>query len=287
MASHRMRRAPSAALWLATTTFGFASVADAARGPVLVAPVQLAPGAALLVTPPTAEAAAANHMMRPLDPENTVIYEQQFGNNAAIGALFGPLGVAANIAATKKRTEDETAALSGKVIIDGSRFAREALAAAGYTVAEGGTAAAQVTPTVRITSSGAEPLHVSVWLGVNQSRDDGKAWQGQYGWLIDDDLTRAEVIAGLSEDRRAQLETKVRDAFTQVATLLRDDAAGTLTGERQLFFKAPTWSPRFNYQITGMELPAPEGRLNVRTVNAVVSLPSDRVEIAKVVESKK
>jgi hypothetical protein len=77
-------------------------LAQAARAPVLMTPATLSADAVVEVTPLTAEAAALNHMQRPLDPSNTVVYDQQFGNSAAAGVLLGPFGVAANIANTKR-----------------------------------------------------------------------------------------------------------------------------------------------------------------------------------------
>lgn len=48
--------------------------------------------------------ASANHMMRPLNDTNTVVYEQSFrGGGIGLGVLLGPLGVAAIKARTEAR----------------------------------------------------------------------------------------------------------------------------------------------------------------------------------------
>lgn len=263
------------------------SAAHAARGPVLVAPAMLAPDAVVQVTTLTSEEAMINHMQRPLDAGNTVIYDQQFGNSVAAGALLGPFGVVANIAATKRRTENETAAMQGKFGFDGAAMAREALAAAGFMVSSGSaTPAAVVTPTIRVISSGGDTLYVSVMLSVAQTLPDGKPWRGTYAYYLDEYLQRPEVVAGLPDERRAALVAKVREGFMQAAALLRDDAAGILVNGRQIYFTSKTMSPRFDFQITGVELPASEGRVVVRTASSVASAPADRVEIVRYVEPK-
>lgn len=265
-----------------------ASPAHAARGPVLVAPATLAPDAVLQVTPLTSEEAMINHMQRPLDSNNTVIYDQQFGNSVAAGALLGPFGVAANIAATKRRTETETAAMQGKFGFDGTAMAKDALVAAGFAISDGSTApAAVVTPTIRVISSGDDTLYLSVVLTVSRTLADGKPWRGTYAYYLGEDLQRPEVIAGLSDERRAALVAGAQEGFMQAAALLRDDAAGKLVNGRQFFFKSKTLSPRFDFQITGVELPAPEGRVVVRTATSVASAPADRIEIVRYVEPKK
>ncbi len=94
-------RLPSYVAFCVLTLAAVAS--QAARAPVLVAPATLAPDAILQVTPLTTEQAMLNHMQHSLDASNTVIYDQQFGNSIGAGLLLGPLGVAANIANTKRR----------------------------------------------------------------------------------------------------------------------------------------------------------------------------------------
>ena len=283
----RQRRAHRFVALLALASTALPASALAARAPVLVAPAQLTSDAALQVTPMTSEEAMINHMQRPLESNNTVIYDQQFGNSVAAGALLGPFGVAANIAATKRRTEQETAAMQGKFGFDGTAMARDALTAAGFVVGDGSTApAAFVTPTLRVISSGGDALYLSVMLTVGQTRADGKPWRGTYAYYLDEELQRPEVVAGLSEERRAALVAKVQDGFMQVAGLLRDDAAGKLVNGRQLFFRSKIISPRFDFQITGVELPAPAGRMVVRTATSVASAPADRVEIVRYVEPK-
>lgn len=265
------------------------SAAEAARAPAWLPPPTLPAEAVVQVIPLTAEQASPHHMQRPLDAGNTIVYDQQFGNSVGAGVLLGPLGVAANIANTKRRTESETKALAGKLDVDGLALAQEALASAGYAVAatEGTPAVAIVTPSIRIVSSGDEALHVSAVLTVHEQRADGTPWTGTYTSYLGTDLQRAEVLAGLTDERREALAAEVRDAFVQAAALLRDDAAGSLANGRQFFFRSKTLSPRFNFQAPAVELPSTvDGRLLMRTPTSVVSVPTDRVEIVKYVEPR-
>lgn len=78
----------------------------------------------------TSAEASANHMMRPLNDTNTILYEQSFGGGGVgLGVLLGPLGVAANIAAIEGRTEKEAALLHDKVGINPQELLKQALSA--------------------------------------------------------------------------------------------------------------------------------------------------------------
>jgi hypothetical protein len=253
-----------------------------ARGPAAMPSPQLSAGERHVVTPLLATEAAVNHMMRPLNAENTIVYEQNFGGGGATaGVLFGPLGVAANIAAIKGRTERESQELFGKVAIDVMALANEALGANGIERGESGDVAlALIKPSLRIVSVDGTHVQCAVTILVDH-KPASRKWTGSYVYQLSPTFTRAALAQGLGEAEIEPLRQQIATGFATLAQLYVADARGELKHDKQVKFWSDFLSMRFDFQFVGMEIPSQADRLLVRFPQSVTSLVRDQVRWVK------
>jgi len=223
--------------------------------------------------------ASPNHMMRPLNDTNTILYEQSFGGGGVgLGVLLGPLGVAANIAAIKGRTEKEAALLHDKVGIDPQELLKQALAGSELKVANASEPqAATIKPALDVVSMGDHDLRFAITLRVDR-HPAGKEWAGSYLWLLRTTSTREAVAAGLSDSDRQALEQEAASAFKELVAIYVQDAKGALPNGAQVRFHSSFLAPRFKLTYNGVTVAGPEGRLTARLPNMVVSLPEDAIQ---------
>jgi hypothetical protein len=258
---------------------GAASVAQAKKPlPVMPSPTMDADLAYSVVGFTVAEA-SPHHMMRPLREDNSITYEQNFGGGGvATGVLLGPIGVAANIAGIKKRTEAETAELNGKLPIAPLELFSAALARASLTTAAADNlAAAQFKPSLGVVSVDGEHVEFAAALFVDH-RPAGKKWTGKYVWQLGPRHARAAVAAGLPEADVQALRDELAAAYDELLRFYLADGRGELAAPQLVKFKSPFMTRRFNFQLQGMEIPATPDRLMVRFMDSVFSLRRDSVK---------
>jgi hypothetical protein len=223
---------------------------------------------------------AANHMVRPLNASNSIWYEQQFGGGGVgVGLLLGPLGVAANAAAIKKRTETEAQALFGKVAIDPAALLASLLEESAIS------RASETSPTtftmkshLRIVSEGDENVWIAAGIDVS---DSAKPWTGKFLAQLAGTWPRGELANGLSPERSREFEEQVRAAMREALHLYIDDAAGKLDSTDKVNFTAPFMAPRIKMKLYGVALPSGEARKVFRTFGGVFSFPAGQAEITK------
>jgi len=230
----------------------------------------------------TSAEASANHMMRPLNDANTILYEQSFGGGGVgLGVLLGPLGVAANIAAIKARTEKEAALLHDKLGIDPQELLEQALAASELKIVNAGEPqAATIKPVLDVVSMGDHDLRFAVTLKVDR-RSSGKEWTGSYLWQLDTTYTREAVAGGLSDADRQALEQETSGALKELVAIYVQDAKEALPNGAPVRFHCTFLAPRFKLTYNGVNIAGPAGRLTARLPNMVVSLPENAVERIK------
>ncbi|WP_374249500.1 hypothetical protein [Thermomonas sp.] len=267
-------------LW-AFAFFLCAFSAASAKQPALLSTPALQVDASFAIRTYTDKEATANHLIRPLNASNSILYEQQFGGGgAAVGVLLGPLGVAANIAAIKKRTDTEARALSGKIPIDPVALLAPMLREAGLSRAdEGGTGTLNIKPYMTLVSAG--DGNVWVGTGIDVSDNAARPWTGKYLYQLPSRWSHSELAAGLSAERQQALEAQVSAGLREALRLYVDDASGKLTGTERVNFAAPFFSPRFKLQFLGMVLPTDGDRKLFRTTFGIVSFPADAAEVTK------
>ena len=256
-----------------------AGVAHAKKPLPVLAPPVIEPGFTYSVVGFTVAEANPHHMMRPLREDNSIIYEQNFGGGGvATGVLFGPFGVAANIAGIKKRTEAETAELAGKLPIAplelfGAALAKTPLAAASAD----NLAAVQFKPSLGVISVDGENVEFAATLFVDH-RPAGKKWTGKYVWQLGPRHARSAVAAGLSEADIATLRTELAAAYDELLRFYLADSRGELAAPQIVKFRSAFMSRRFDFLLQGMEIPASPDRLMVRFMDSVFSLRRDSVK---------
>jgi hypothetical protein len=253
-----------------------------ARGPKVMPSPQLAADEKQIVAALLPKEASATHMIRPLNADNTIVYEQNFGGGGAgVGVLLGPLGVAANIAAIKGRTEKESAELFGKLSLDVLPVATAALEAQGLALADPADASrALIKPALHLVSVDGNNVQCSVSLFVDHN-PVGRKWTGRYVYQLPPTFARSAIVAGLPEADLEQLRQYVAAGFAEVARLYAADARGELKNDKQVKFWSDYLSMRFDFQFVGMEIPGEADRMVVRLPLSVVSLVRDQVRFTK------
>jgi hypothetical protein len=257
-----------------------ASTRVLAKEPPLLSTPPLSGDTAFVIGTYSEHEAAATHMIRPLNASNSILYEQQFGGGGVgLGVLLGPLGVAANVAAIKKRTEIEALVLFDKVALDPVALLASLLEEAAISRAsETSPTTFTMKPHVRIVSEGNENVWIAAGIDVS---DSARPWTGKYVAQLAGDWPRSELAGGLSPDRSHELESQVKAALREALHLYIDDASGKLYGTDKVNFAAPFMSPRIKFQVYGMVLPSDETHKVFRSFGGIFSFPAGQAEVTK------
>src|SRR5438067_504639 len=222
-----------------------------------------------------------DHMRRPLDEGNSVIYLQSFGGGGvALGALLGPLGVAANMSMIGNNTDADVALLKGKIPLDPrTLFSEVAAEQPALAPASGAGKSVRLTPLLDVVKQESDELWFGCSLLVDYSAT-GTNWVGKYVYQLPLSYPKADVVRGLSEQQLKDLADQARNGFRALAQLYLDDAAGKLASEREVKFRSAFIWPRFNFELTGKDLPSGAERKNIRIPGTIYSLPRDLVQLA-------
>jgi hypothetical protein len=166
-------------------------------------------------------------MMRPINAENSIVYEQNFGGGGAtVGVLFGPFGVAANAAAIKGRTEKEAGELFGKVPLDVLALAAASIGSGGVPLAESADPAlAVIKPSFNLVSVDGTNVQCSVAIYVDH-KPAGRKWTGRYIYQLPQAFTREALLQGLRDADLEPLRQQLADGFAQLAQLYWADSRG-------------------------------------------------------------
>lgn len=220
-----------------------------------------------------------NHTSRPLDDKNSIIYAQNFGGGGVALGLLGPFGVAANIALIAQATETDVGLLKGKIPLDPQVIFSEVLSEQPRLNTKTPTdKAVRLSALLNVVKQQDEKLFFGCTVLVDY-RPTGTNWHGRYVYQLPLEYTKAEVAQGLSTDQRNTLTSQVREGFRTLVKLYLDDTGGALVSKRDIKFKSTFVLPRFDFELTGQELPSEDQRINIRSVGAVYSLPKNYVQI--------
>jgi len=253
--------------------------AHAKRPPLLSTP-PLSSDTAFVIGTYSEHEATMTHMVRPLNASNSILYEQSFGGGGVgTGLLLGPFGVAANVAAIKKRTEAEAQSLFDKVALDPVALLAGLLEEAAIARAsETSPTTFTMKPHVRVVSNGKENAWIAAGIDVS---DSAKPWTGKFLAQLPGEWPINELATGLSPERSQELEAQVKSALREALHLYIDDAAGKLNGTDQVNFEAPFLSPRIKFQLYGVVLPSDEAHRVFRSIGGIFSFPAARAEVTK------
>lgn len=219
-----------------------------------------------------------------LDAGHTVLYMQnQGGGGAAVGLLFGPLGVAANIAAIKKQTERDVAALQGKLSIDAPHLFADAAAGMTGVSLDGHAGVPVVSPLLLVEKVDGTHVRFAALLYVN-GKQGGRAWSRQYVYELTDAYTPEQLAQGLTPTQMEHLSADVRQGFAWTATTFATDVAGAFHPTQKQVLRSSFVTPRTELPLNGYGFDAGAGRIGFATGqpqwSTVYSLPVEEAALA-------
>lgn len=228
--------------------------------------------------------AELDHMHGFLDAGHTILYMQnQGGGGTAVGLLFGPLGVAANIAAIKKQTERDVTALQGKLPVDAGRLFADAAAGLQGLSFDGGAGAPVVSPVLLVEKVDETHVRFAALLHV-QGKQGGKAWSRQYMYETPDVYTNEQLAEGLESGQMERLSADVREGFAWTAATFASDISGTFHPIQKKVLRSSFVTPRTEIPLNGYGFDAGAGRIGFATGqpqrSSVYSLPADDAALA-------
>lgn len=221
-----------------------------------------------------------DHMHRFLDDRHTVLYMQnQGGGGTAVGVLFGPLGVLANIAAIKKQTEADALALKGKLPIDVTPLFTDAMVQTpGLVLAAGDSQATALAPMLYVEKLDDQHLRFAAWVAVSTTFA-GKPWSRQYVYELPETYTKDQVVRGLDATQLSQLRDAMQEGFRWIASTYAADSAGAFQPRERGVIHSDFVTPRIQLALNGYRFDAGAQRIGFVTgtpsAAAVYSLPGD------------
>lgn len=226
-----------------------------------------------------------DHMHRFLDDRHTVLYMQnQGGGGAAVGALFGPLGVIANVAAIKKQTEADAAALKGRLPIEVAPLLTDAIIQMpGLVPVKDDPQATSLAPMLFVEKIDDQHLRFAAWLAV-KSTLAGKPWSRQYVYELPETYTKGEVVRGLDPAQLSQLREAMQDGFRWIASTYAADSAGMFLPRERGTIHSDFITPRIQMALNGYRFDAGAQRIGFVTGSpsnaSVYSLPGDAATVS-------
>lgn len=174
-----------------------------------------------------------------------IYYFQNFGGGGVgVGLLLGPIGAAANAGMIASKTNDEAAALNGKLGVVPTDIAARALASRRGFRQVADSSGLVVSPYVMVVKGEGEMLHFATTLDVASG-----GWQGRYTYHLPMPLSLSSVTAGLDAQATAQLSQSLEQGFARAAALLEQDLNGGLVAQRDVTFYTESLSPRFKLPV--------------------------------------
>ncbi len=186
-----------------------------------------------------------------LDDAREVLYVQSFGNSVAVGALFGPLGVLANIAATKAATEADQAKLKGKIQVSAGLAFREAAKETGLPLdakrTDGGV---NFSPYLHIVKLSDGNVLLASALIVEAPTPDALLPHARYLYQLPlrytvDDLSLATQAAV------AEIGKQLQTGYIELIRFYLRDKSEAMGSEKTVKYKSDFLSPRFDFEQGG------------------------------------
>lgn len=219
-----------------------------------------------------------NHTLQPLDDAKTVLYLQTFGGSLGVGLLLGPIGVAANIAAVRNKTNEEVTMLKGKLPWSPAAIYAEAAKGRPELASAVGSGSVRLSPQLLVVRVKDDALLLGCALTVDQ-RPTGQEWKATYYFQTRQKLPLADAVKGLPAERLLAVEAELRAGFRAVTELYFDDLRGKLGPGKEITYKSEFVTPFTAIEFKGMELPGPADRAVIRAVGGMFSLPRELVEV--------
>jgi len=220
-----------------------------------------------------------DHMTVHLDDAREVLYVQSFGNSAAVGALFGPLGMMANIANTKAVTEADQAKMMGKIPVHASLAFSEAAQEAGLplgpTWTQGGV---NLSPYLYLVKLGDGKVLAASALVVEAPTPGALLPQARYlyqfplGYTVDE-LSLATPVT------IAEIERQLQAGYAELIRFYLSDKSDAMSGEKLVKYKSDFLSPRFDFEQGGKIAAEDAERVWIRNVFGVAAVLRSNITI--------
>lgn len=221
-----------------------------------------------------------NHTTGHLDDNKNIYYYQTFGGGGvAVGLLLGPFGAAANASAIESQTEEDLAALNGKLAVDPVELFKASSSAINLKEDNSPTIA-EISPYLYVTNVDEENLNFASTIIVDY-KNLGINWAGKYMSQLEISFSKQEVADGLTEEKLNLLKSEIAKGFEQSLALYQKDKQHQLPGKNEVVFKSQFASPRFEFELMGEQVESSDERVNIRSFGVVYSLPKNSVELVK------
>jgi len=220
------------------------------------------------------------HTLMHLNQSGDILYQQNFGGGGAgLGILLGPIGVMANIAAIESNTEGDVELLQDKLVFNASELFKKSLDKHQMKTFDGNSESIKLSPYIYVSKTEDEQLLFASALIVETQPGKKSNWLGKYMYQTSLKIAKSDIADGVNKEEYRLLKFEIEKGFDKLALLYFEDRKGNLKTEQALTFLSDFVSPRFNLEMVGDLIPSETGRVNIRTVGGVYSLPKDSVEV--------
>jgi hypothetical protein len=191
-----------------------------------------------------------SHMSMHIDRNRRVLYEQSSGGGgAAVGLLFGPLGVLANVAAIERVTKADVAKLQDRVDVDPHALFQEVAGTNSIVRPPAGSGQLRLTPYLYILKAKGDKLLVSSALLVEQGLGAEK-WTGRVMYQLPGSYAVAE-LATLDASGQTRLRSEAAEGFRAMLQQLSARQQANMPEGVPLQFRSELLDPQFDFELRG------------------------------------
>jgi hypothetical protein len=220
-----------------------------------------------------------DHMTAHLDDAREVLYVQSFGNSVAVGALFGPLGIMANIASTKAATEADQAKLQGRIPVHASQAFREAAQDTGLPLGpkwtEGGV---NFSPYLHLVKLGDGKVLAASALVVEAPTPGAFFPQARYLYQLPLGYTVDELSLA-TPATVAEIDKQLQAGYVELIRFYQSDKSEAMSGEKMVKYKSDFLNPRFDFEAGGKIAAENAERVWIRNVFGIAAVLRSNITI--------
>jgi len=220
-----------------------------------------------------------DHMTAHLDDAREVLYLQSFGNSVAVGALFGPLGIMANMASTKAATEADQAKLQGRIPVHASQAFREAAQETGLPLGpkwtEGGV---NFSPYLHLVKLGDGKVLAASALVVEAPTPGAFFPQARYLYQLPLGYTVDELSLA-TPATVAEIDRQLQAGYVELIRFYQSDKSEAMSGEKLVKYKSDFLNPRFDFEAGGKIAAENAERVWIRNVFGIAAVLRSNITI--------
>lgn len=205
-----------------------------------------------------------SHIIVHLDEAHEVVYAQSFGNSVAVGVMLGPLGVLANVAATKAVTENDLAKLKGKIPVSASAVFSLAADETKLQLAEQRTdGGVKLSPYLYLVKLSDGKVLLAAALLVEVPNPGGAATQARYMYQLPLRYS-VDELAAASPAMLDNIAKQLQTGYVEMIRFYQNDKPATMARERLVKYRSDFLSPRFDFEAPGKVVAQKADRIWIR-----------------------